>query len=154
MKDEPDRSEILAEAVEVVNNARLGVLATVDENGVPQARWMTIGALVEGVRVIYTITREDSRKLAQIEKNPTVCWVFAEPDYRRGVTLYGRAYPDYSPMLRQKVWDQVADHHLLFCVQCEESELIVLTTIVDRVELIHTADLATPPAVVVFENED
>ena len=135
MSAAPQRSEILAQAVEIVNNARVGLLTTVDADSVPHARWMGIGALVEGVRVLYTVSRADARKVRQIEARPEVCWVFSEPGYRRIATLYGRAYPDHSPILRQKVWDHVFDRHLLYCLQREECELVVLATIVDRVEL-------------------
>ena len=104
MNPTAERTEILAQAVEVVHNARIGLLTTVDADGCPHARWMGIGALVEGVRVLYTISRADARKVGHLEAHPEVCWVFSEPGYRRVATLHGRAYPDHSPILRQKVY--------------------------------------------------
>lgn len=149
-----ERCEILAQTVEVVNNVRVGLLTTVDADNRPHARWMGIGALVEGVRVIYTISRSGARKLQHLEAHPEVCWVFSEPGYRRVATLHGRAYPDSSPLLRQKVWDHVFDRHLLYCLQHEECEIIVLTTIVDRVELYLSDHPERPPAAADLASDD
>ena len=153
MKTDLKRSEVLAQATEIVNNARVGLLTTVDPEGVPHARWMGVGALVQGVRVLYTISRADGRKIAQIENNAAVCWVFTEEKYRRVATLYGRAYPDHSPILRQKVWDQVFDRHLLYCLQRDDCDLVVLTTLVDRVEVFHPDQPGEPPGIAVLSEE-
>jgi general stress protein 26 len=61
------------EVFEFMNNGRLAVLSTVDEQGRPEAALMGY-AVTPGLEIIFD-TIKTSRKYLNLKKNPRVAWV-------------------------------------------------------------------------------
>lgn len=129
---------LLAECIRVVNRAFLGMLTTVDENQMPSARWMGTATAENGLHTLFTLTGKNSRKLAHIQNNPNVCWVFSDTEYTDIVTLYGKAVIHTSPLASQQVWDRLCDFARTWCtskIQHEDGmEFVTLETQVTRIE--------------------
>ncbi|KTD06048.1 pyridoxamine 5'-phosphate oxidase [Legionella gratiana] len=70
---------------------KMGVLATVDENGFPRSRTVAIRELNEHGLIFFT--QKGSAKVAHILVNPYVSFTFMLPNTQRQVTVLGRVTP-------------------------------------------------------------
>lgn len=86
-----DDQQVLAIAREVVEKVAVGCFTTVDEQGRPFARYMSAVTADEKVHWLYSLSGHQSHKVEHLRGNRHVCWIFAEPNYERVVTLHGRA---------------------------------------------------------------
>lgn len=132
--------ELLADAIGIVNDAFLGMLTTVDEDGVPHARWMGAAAMGGGIHEIHTLCGKGTRKVQQIKANPNVCWVFSTEDYADVVTLHGDAEVLTAPLVRQNVFDRLMDCARKWSMNAlsadENLEFVTIKTTVRRVEVL------------------
>ncbi|MCC7409124.1 MAG: pyridoxamine 5'-phosphate oxidase family protein [Phycisphaeraceae bacterium] len=136
----PTDADLLALAIRTVNDAFLGLLTTVDPDGLPHARWMGASSVTGGLREVYTLTGSSTRKIAHLHANPNVCWVFSAPDYSTVVTLQGRAEVLTSPNVAQAVWDRLVECARTWCMSAlsnqDNLEFITIKTHVDHIEII------------------
>lgn len=113
--DKPSRETTAKHAEYVIDLAkrladgkRPGVLATVDEQGMPHLRWMATLSLHDWP-VLYTITSPESRKIQHINANPNVSWMFSNEETNIVVNIRGKARvaDDFGKM--QRVWKLLED---------------------------------------------
>jgi general stress protein 26 len=113
--NQPNKDEAARHADYVVDLAkkladgkRPGVLATVDEHGVPHLRWMATLSLHD-FPILYTITSPTSRKIQHIQANPNVSWMFSNEETNVIINLHGKARiaDDFGKM--QHVWKLLTD---------------------------------------------
>lgn len=83
-----DTQAIIEAAKDLVRAGRSFVLATVDSEGVPQARWMGAAHLEEPF-LVYMAAGAASRKVGQMESHPKSQLMFQTEDYSRVATLTG-----------------------------------------------------------------
>jgi general stress protein 26 len=84
------------------------VMATVDAEGKPCARWM--GAFArdpENPWILYAASFSGARKMQQIALNPNMQLVFGKPDLSEVATLIGTAVAENSPEVKQLVWNAI-----------------------------------------------
>lgn len=95
-------------AKRLADGTRPGVLATVDEHGMPHLRWMATLSLHDWP-LLYTITSPTSRKLEHIRQQPNVSWMFSNEEMNVVVNIRGKARiaSDFGKM--QKVWKLLED---------------------------------------------
>jgi general stress protein 26 len=95
-------------AKRLADGRRPGILATVDEQGMPHLRWMATLSL-QDFPVLYTITSPRSRKIQHIENNPNVSWMFSNEEMNTIVNIRGKARiaSDFGKM--QHVWKMLED---------------------------------------------
>lgn len=70
---------------------KMGVLATVDENGYPVSRTVAIREINEQGLLFFT--QKGSAKVAHISANPYVSFTFMLPNTQRQITVSGRVKP-------------------------------------------------------------
>lgn len=70
---------------------KMGVLATVDENGLPKSRTVAIREINEHGLLFFT--QLGSAKVAHISVNPFVSFTFMLPNSQRQVTVFGKIRP-------------------------------------------------------------
>jgi general stress protein 26 len=134
--DPNDRAQVIRMARQLLKGNNPGVLTTVDENGSPQSRWMATMSF-EDFPNLYTLTAANSRKVVQIRENPSVQWMFTDPDFGFVVNLSGRAQlflRDAETMKR--VWDQIADKSRAYFMNAtiDSPGFVVIHTKVEMVE--------------------
>jgi len=100
-------------AKKLADGTRPGVLATVDEEGRPHLRWMATLSLYDFPR-LYTITSPTSRKIAHIQKNPHVSWMFSNEETTVVVNIEGRARIETDPAEMNRVWRMLEDKSKAF----------------------------------------
>jgi general stress protein 26 len=105
---EKHTSYVIEVAKKLADGDRPGVLATVDEKGMPHLRWMATLSLRE-FPLLYTLTSPVSRKVGHIKKNPGVSWMFSNVELNLIVNIRGNARIVDEPAKMQKVWKMVED---------------------------------------------
>ena len=108
-KDAAKHAEYVIDlAKKLADGKRPGILATVDENGMPHLRWMATLSLHD-FPLLYTITSPESRKIEHIAKNPSVSWMFSNEELNIIVNIRGKARiaTDFGKM--QHVWKLLED---------------------------------------------
>ena len=132
--------QITKEALQVVNDAFLGLLTTVDSAGVPYSRWMGSAVIGNRLSSVYTLTPSGTRKLEHLAHNDNVCWVFSAPEFSDVVTLMGKARVLSSPMVAQQVWDRLMECVRLYCMSAlsddSNLELVTIEVQVHKIELV------------------
>jgi general stress protein 26 len=131
--DESD--DIFGQMKQLIDGAHPGVLTTIDAAGRPQARWMATLSL-EKLPHIYTLSSSKSRKVAEIEANPEVNWMFSNADLSLVVNLSGRARILRDGKSLVRVWNHVkSKSNAYFLKNCTEgSAHVAIETTVRTVE--------------------
>jgi general stress protein 26 len=95
-------------AKKMADGRRPGILATVDDHGMPHLRWMATLSL-QDFPLLYTITSPASRKVRHINHNPNVSWMFSNEGMSVIVNLRGRARIATDSGKMQHVWKLLED---------------------------------------------
>jgi general stress protein 26 len=95
-------------AKKLAGGERPGILATVDEHGMPHVRWMATLSLHDWP-LLYTIASPVSRKIEHIKRNPRVSWMFSNDELNIIINIRGtaRIVDDVAKM--QQVWKLLED---------------------------------------------
>jgi len=95
-------------AKKLAGGERPGILATVDEQGMPHMRWMATLSLHDWP-LLYTISSPTSRKVRHIERNPRVSWMFSNDELNIIINIRGRARIVDDATKTQQVWKLLED---------------------------------------------
>jgi len=133
--DLEDSDDIIGIAKSVVDGHHPGILATVDENGRPAVRWMTTLSF-DQFPIFYTLTRPDSRKVAQIATHPEVNWLFFNRNRTLILNLLGKARVLSDTPTLKRVWNKVVDKSLPYFMDQYAKGLgfVVIETRVETIE--------------------
>lgn len=130
-------TELARMALQVVSDARHGLLTTVDKDGWPHATWMnfeTKGQLDE----IFTITAPTTQKVANLRANPRAEWMFSHPDFSIESIAYasGETHIVEGDAV-QPYWDAIPGKSRAFYRQYNDTDdfrqFVVLVTKVSKV---------------------
>ena len=105
VKDRPaiSRDSLLTVARTIIDSARCRIFITVDENGIPQARTMSVFPIEENM-VIWLGTRTNSRKVKQIKNNPNVMVYYYDTKGLSYVSVAGQARIVNDPEKKAHYW--------------------------------------------------
>ena len=131
-----------AETVEIENRVRrillespFAVLTTVDEEGRPHARWMSPIFASGSIKVFHSLAAPRSRKVAHLEKNPNVSWLFTGPAFDEVVALHGTALAESDPLLRAEIWEAMPEKQRAFILKNDDNlDFAIIVTEVRSVE--------------------
>ena len=104
-----NNNEAIELATQVIRDAFVGVMSTVDEHGSPVSRLMGAVADDAGPHRLFSLSAKDTRKIRHIENNQAICWVFGTPPYDTSVLLRGTGKRLETPIVPQPTWDKLAD---------------------------------------------
>jgi general stress protein 26 len=112
--DLKNRDQIIGMARQLLKGNNPGILSTIDQSGFPQSRWMATMSF-DDFPDLYTLTSATSRKVAQIQRNPIVHWMFSNQDLTFVVNLTGRAeiYLHEADAMK-RIWRQITDKSRAF----------------------------------------
>jgi len=99
---------VVGMARRLADGKRPGVLATVDEHGMPHLRWMATLSLHDWP-LLYTITSPTSAKIQHIVHHPSVSWMFSNEEMNVIVNIRGKARIVDDPGKMQSVWKLLED---------------------------------------------
>ncbi len=126
------QNDFIAELDEMIEDARAGLLATVDTNGAPHMRWMTPAILKDRSGALYAVTSRNFAKREQLSENAKVQWMFQSRSLNKIIYIDGMInLVDNSSMLNE-VLEVVGPRLRVFWnINTDESSLIVLETILE-----------------------
>ena len=124
--------EFLNELESLIEEAKTGLLATVDGTGKPHMRWMTPALLKDRHGAIYAITSRNFAKREQLDKNPHVQWMFQSRSLNKIIYIDGTVNLVDNSSMRNEVMEVVGPRLRVFWnVNTDETSLIVLETIME-----------------------
>jgi general stress protein 26 len=136
------KEEIVRTAQEMTRTNRVFVLATVDEEGRPQVRWIG-GCVLDEPMTLWMATGADSRKLHQIRAHPQAQVMFHAEGYTQVATITGTCEADDSMEPRRRLWEAIPElsHYVS---SPEDPSLAVIKFVGSRVELMSLAAHGAP----------
>jgi len=127
------KRDIMAEIGKILDDAKTGLLATVDSEGKPHMRWLTPAVLRGRVGALYNVTAPNSVKLEQLRANPYVQWMIQSRALDRIITVNGKINIVENPSIRNEVLEAVGDRLRVFWkIHESEWEICVLETIIEK----------------------
>jgi general stress protein 26 len=124
-------------AKKMADGKRPGVLATVDENGMPHIRWMATLSLCD-FPLLYTITSPISRKIQHIVDHPQVSWMFSNEELNVIVNIRGKARIVSESGKIQQVWKMLEDKSRAYflSISTESAGFAVIETEIEDIDCI------------------
>lgn len=101
--------EAIELASQIIDEAFVGIMSTVDDHYAPVSRLMGAVADEAGPHRLFSLSAKDTRKIQHLEKNPAICWLFGTPPYDSSVMLRGVGKRLETPVVPQPTWDRLAD---------------------------------------------
>lgn len=131
-----EMQKLMAELDRVIGQAKTAVFITVDKGGAPHARWVTPGLLKGRPGAVYFVTYPTANKVAQLQANHSVSWLFQSPALDRIVTVDGTAAVLDNASLTSEVLESVAPRLRTFWKVTEDAHAFsVVETVIQRAEL-------------------
>lgn len=128
-----DEFSALNESRTLIDEVKFGILATIDAEGAPQQRWMSPVRLLRFPDTLFCVTSTRFGKVAQLEKNPRVSWIFQSMGLDRVVNVRGRAEIIHDPMLAAEVQEVIGPRLRVFWKYAESpSSLVVVKTDIEE----------------------
>ncbi|HUV07496.1 MAG TPA: pyridoxamine 5'-phosphate oxidase family protein [Spirochaetia bacterium] len=132
-----DKSEMLYNLESVVEESKVGVLATTDLEGRPAMRWMTLAIINGRSGSLFAVTSPNFRKVAQIEAHPEVEWMIQTRDLNRIINLKGSVTAVDNPSLKSEVLEAIGKRLEIFWRVNLKTEFLILETIIDEATYFH-----------------
>ena len=125
-----DKQELMRLLAELIEESKVGLLATVDADGRPHIRWMVPALLRDRAGSLYTVSAPDAPKIAHLEDHPDVEWIIQTRAIHRVINLRGRMYAVDNPSLRNEVLETMGRRLTAFWKQsADTSSFVVLETV-------------------------
>lgn len=121
-----DSRELLDRLESILDEARTGVLVTVDAQSRPHARWMTPALLPGRPGCLYAVSVPGSDKLDHLAANPAVTWLIQTRALDQIVELSGTAHVVDNPSLRNDILETVGKRLFLFWKTHENARSFVV----------------------------
>jgi general stress protein 26 len=134
-------------AKQLADGNRCGILATVDEDGIPQVRWMATLSLKDFPH-LYALTSPTSRKIAHIHRNPRVSWMFTSEGNSMVVNMTGTASLITEKNEVNRIWRLIENKSNAFFLSLDtvSDGVAVIDTVIENIEAtVPRYDLHYPP---------
>lgn len=127
-------ASVVAKIQELLDEVHVGIMASIDDAGIPCMRWMTPVFVSRLPGALYAVTSRESRKARQIEANPKVTWIFQSKSLDRVATISGRARLVKDPSLSAEVLEAIGPRlEVLWTYMGDPKKLMIMETVIDSV---------------------
>ncbi len=124
-----DQREFINKIDQILDNAKTGILTTVDARGKPHSRWMTPVVLKSVGPVVFAFSIPGAKKIGHIQKNPAVEWIIQTKDLREIVNISGTAEIVDNPSVKTDLLEVLGPRLSMFYKVNENSqEWVILET--------------------------
>ena len=105
-----EKAQAIATAEEILQRVSTLVLATIGENGFPNARTMRKHAMNKSLETIYFTTETGSRKTKELTNNNKVCVHYYETGEKGHMCIFleGEALVTRDKSVREKLWTETS----------------------------------------------
>ena len=132
------RDEIIAMTKELAQAERPFVLATTDQEGRPQMRWMG-GCVIDDPLTFWMAAGAKSRKMGQIRGNPAGQLMFQDEQYGRVATVTGECEIVEDIEAKRRLWERMPQLSR-YVSGPEDPEFGVIKLIAKHVEALNMAE--------------
>ncbi len=147
-----NRQEMMRKVEYVIEDAKAGILATVDADGQPRLRWMTPVVLARWPQTIFAVTSPEFPKIAQISSNRQVEWMLQTRALDQVINLRGGINILDNPSLKAQVMEAIGRKLTVFWkVNQAKTDFVILETVIT--EACWSAPLKGLSETVVFKQE-
>ena len=88
----------------LVDQQRIGFIASVDENGFPNMKAMLAPRVRNGIKEFYFTTNTSSMRVKQYLNDPRACIYFCDTRFFRGVMLKGMMEVIEDDAVKKEIW--------------------------------------------------
>ena len=135
-----DFKALLSVTERLVESTGSGVLATIDEDGWPDQRWMTFGLIEGQPGRIFSVTRSESSAARQIRSNSAVGLVVQTRPLDEIVTVSGVAVVNDAPAVVSTALEALRERLVQFWTRnTDASDLVVIETTVRKLSYVRSA---------------
>lgn len=128
-----NQNELMEKVEQLLDDAKTGVLATVDEQGRPHVRWMTPRTLKGRNNSIYTVTPASSSKAFQLGNNAHAEWMIQSKSLTEIVNLKGKINIVENPSLKTEFLENLGNQLFVFWkVNADVDDFVVLETVLEE----------------------
>lgn len=117
----------------VLEDSKAGVLATVDADGRPHARWMTPVVLPQWPDSIFAVTSPHFPKVLQLDTNNKVEWLIQTRALDQVINVRGGMNVLDNPSVKAQVMEAIGRKLVVFWkINQERTDFVILETIIDE----------------------
>lgn len=117
----------------VLEDAKAGVLATVDADGRPHARWMTPVVLAQWPHAVFAVTAPQFPKVLQLDANNQVEWLLQTRALDQIINIRGTINVLDNPSLKAQVMEAIGKKLTVFWkVNKAQTDFVILETVIDE----------------------
>ena len=128
--------EPIAALASLLENSKVGMLATSGPEGQPHLRWVTAAMLRGEQRSLYCVTMSGTKKAKDIGGNDRVAWLFQTPSLDTIVSVTGRARILDLPELKAQVLEALGpDLTTFWRINANPKNLVVIESTIDDIRL-------------------
>jgi general stress protein 26 len=130
-----DRAQTVNKIEEILDEAKTGILVTVNQSGKACPRWMTPAVLKQPAAALYCFTVAKSEKLRHIAANNNVVWMIQKPNLGEIVKIDGIARVIKSPSTKSELLEILGKRLKTFWgTNAKVEEFVVIETLIESVE--------------------
>ena len=126
-----NKREMMQKIAVLIDDAKAGILATVDGSGHPHARWMTPVLLAQWPDAIFAVTSPDFPKIAQLQTNNKVEWMIQSRSLDQVINIRGGINILDNPSLKAQVMEAIGNKLTVFWkVNKDKTDFVILETVI------------------------
>jgi general stress protein 26 len=115
----------------LIDDAKAGVLATVDAAGRPHMRWMTPAILRDRPRDLFCVACPGTQKVKDLTQSPFVEWVIQNRALTEVITIRGKVNIVDNAAIKNEIMEAIGHRLEVFWrANCGKRDFIVLETII------------------------
>ena len=116
----------------LIENSKIAVMTTVDNEGKPHSRWMTPALIRGSEHVIFSVTSPTHAKCSHIQGNPNVEWMFQTKQVGEVLNVAGKANVIDNPAVKADVIEAIGGHLQAFWkTNPDFGDLVVCETVIE-----------------------
>lgn len=128
-----DKPEMMHKIEAVLEDAKAGILATVDAAGRPHARWMTPFVLTPWPENLFAVTSPEFPKIQQLEQQTRVEWMLQTRSLDQIINIRGVIRIVDNPSLKAQIIEAIGKKLTVFwTVNKGKTDFVVLETIIEE----------------------
>lgn len=132
------KNKIMEIVQDCIESSRAAVLATVDQSGHPDLRWVTPGCLRDRSNVVYIVSESHFSKVKQLSDNPVASMLFQTIALDKIVTIYGKVNIVTVPSVLAETLECLGKHlHAFWNLKEGKRDLVVLEFVIDQARYYH-----------------
>jgi len=130
-----EKYKMMSRISKLIEETKVGILATTCKEGAPHTRWMTPAILKGRPGAIFAVTSPGTGKTIDLETNEKVQWMFQNSALSEIVRVAGRVNILDNPAIEAEVLEAIGKRLTFFWdTNLEKTSFLVLETIVEEAE--------------------